>query len=207
MQTGHCSLGSKCNFAHSQVELREPVSIDGIDGPPGITWESIVGLLNDGEKDSSYESGKGADQHTSTDAFNEKANPAYVPLPMASDPWNVVPEDRGIDSFWSHGQFPDSLVGGSDVHAFEGSLGTTLSDWTGDWPGAGFPNYTNQFGRTFLGFDGLQLFGDNVVIDQKKEWKVETSRFAHAAPKMRSVRTSESTLCTLGDSVQAYETK
>jgi hypothetical protein len=142
----------------------------------------------------------GSDEHANT-GVNFKSSPGDMDVLAAMESWSRGSVDLGIDSYWSY-DF-NSHVGGMHLYPNEGCSNfdlntTTFPDWSGDWFGAGLHDYTNQFGGDYAGGD-WQLFRDNVVIDQQEEWKASKSRSANEIPKMRSVRTSESTLCTLSD--------
>jgi hypothetical protein len=219
MQTGHCTLGSKCNFAHSAVELREPETIDALGAPPGLGWESMLdGLLSD-------------EEGSSEDDAISSLKPAYVNVPALADAWTLgatgiseadckngsaafkeshfpMTEDTGLASFWDYqcpGGAMDFPLGDMSCYSPEGSnfaYGGAFNDWTGAWAGNAMADlYTAAplYGSGFGIWDWRQ-FGDSVVIDQKKDtMKVKRAKPDKATPKMRSVRTSESTLCTLGD--------
>lgn len=89
------------------------------------------------------------------------------------------------------------------------AYGSTPGEWSGYWGGgpaldpALDPYGGSLFAGGFGGAWDLPLFSDSVVIDQKDELQVKRSSAVKAAPKMRSVRTSESTLCTLADTGHA----
>jgi len=232
MQTGHCTLGAKCNFAHSSVELREPETIDILDAPPGLDWNSMLGgMLSDEEDDPA-----------------QSLTPAYVRVPGLSDSWKdsaarkpeaspsepspaaargrgrgryvgaaapAPPRGAGANVWQSQfGQISPSDV--VDFHlgemqayyAAEGdncAYGGAHNDWTGAWAGSPIPEY---YTSSLFGHGGSwdwRAFGNNVVVDQEDEMKVESQgrKLVSPVPKMRSVRTSESTMCTLGDTTQA----
>jgi len=114
MQTGHCTLGAKCNFAHSAVELREPETIEGMDAPPGLGLESMVSeLLSDDDDDEvekalppglGLSSNRSADKDTKSDL-----PPAYVPLGGPPDVWSF-----GAQPVHSNGQDKGDLQSGHD---------------------------------------------------------------------------------------------
>lgn len=201
METGHCSLGSRCNFAHSQLELRQSDMIPSFQPPPGLAWESTSGFLSDDIRDHSFVGNAASDKHDNTESPFEHT-PAYVAINSEGDPWNRGSEDLYKDSHWSY----DSGDGGAHLYRQELSessdFGPSFLDWSEDWFGATLHDYANQPGSAHLGGD-WHLFRDNVVIDQQEEWKAKASRSTNETPRMRSVRTSESTLCTLSDYVQA----
>lgn len=228
MQTGHCTLGSKCNFAHSSVELREPETIDALAAPPGLGWESMIdGLLSDNE-DESVESkpedlikpvyvnvpSMASDQWAfNTSSISEESTDC-------EDGFAAFQEDTGLNALWDYQSqlaasnamgFP---MGDMGCYPLEGSglgYGAGYNAWSSPWAGAPMPEevYANSlFSSGFggfggSGFGGFSNFGDNVVVDQTDFLKMKGARPDKATRKMRSVRTSESTICTLGDTTQA----
>jgi len=98
MQTGHCTLGAKCNFAHSSVELREPETIESLQAPPGLGLENMVSELLSDEDDDSDGSTRVPDD----------LKPAYIRVPglLQSDAWSFGAEeascaqDTGLNSYW-----------------------------------------------------------------------------------------------------------
>jgi hypothetical protein len=202
MQTGYCSLGPKCNFAHSQSELRLPAKIEGFELPPGLELQGVLDLLDDDENDDDDEDiATGSGEHTNI-GVNFDSSLGDMDVQVALDSWNRGSVDLGTDSYWSYGF--NSHLGGMHLYPNpnEGcgdlDFNNTFPDWSGDWFGAGLHDYSNRFGGDYAGCD-WEFSRDNVVIDQQEEWKARKSRSAHETPKMRSVRTSESTLCTLSD--------
>merc|ERR1740130_99035 len=85
-------------------------------------------------------------------------------------------------------------------------------DWnanaTAPWGGSAamMPEpYGNAFNNGgYSGWD-WQLFGPSVVIDQTDALKIKSAKASKATPKMKSVRTSESTLCPEGASGSGSE--
>jgi hypothetical protein len=199
MQTGHCSLGAKCNFAHSRVELREPIVRDGLQLPPGLGLDSIIGLLSDDESDEGFEGATDSCKYDSTERLFDYS-PAYVSVNREIDPWTLTSENLASNSFWSYAQSCQSQLGSTNL--LERDLSTPFLDWSGDWVGLGLHGYASQL-ATAYGDSPWQSVTDNLVIDQQEEWKARKSKSVSEAPKMRSVRTSESTLCTLSDFMQA----
>lgn len=208
MQTGHCTLGAKCNFAHSSVELREPETIDMLEAPPGLDWNSMLGGMLSEEEDDPAKS----------------LNPAYVRVPGLSDSWKGSaankPEAPGRSAAPFGWQRQFGQISSSDVvdfqlgemqgyYATEGdncAYGDSHNDWAGAWAGSPMPEYytSSLFGHGLGSWD-WRVFGNNVVVDQEDEMKVKSQgqKLVSPVPKMRSVRTSESTMCTLGDTTQA----
>jgi len=221
MQTGHCTLGAKCNFAHSAVELREPETIDdSLESPPGLGgWESVLGgLLSDDEDDA-------------PGMVTTPLKPTYAPLPRASPmcPWTVnassiseestecgeesfgASEAAGLGSPWDYQNAMDfqlgalAAVSGYPPDAAYGGFG--MADPYGIW--SGNPMVVDPYANALFANPNAyepwdwRAFGDNVVIDQKDEsLRLNGGKPSRAVPKMRSVRTSESTICTLGDAAQ-----
>lgn len=204
MQTGHCTLGAKCNFAHSSVELREPETIE-LEAPPGLDWDSMLGGMLSEEDD--------------------PAEPAYVRIPGLPDSCKrsaakklQAPGRRPAPLGWQSqfGQISASAVVDFQLGEMQGYYATegencayvgTHNDWTGAWAGSPMPDehYTTSLFGHGLGSWDWAVFGNNVVVDQEDEMKVKSQgqRPVIPMPKMRSVRTSESTMCTLGDTTQA----
>lgn len=151
MQTGHCTLGSKCNFAHSSVELREPETIDVLEPPPGLGLESMIGgLLSDDDEDSSE--GSPGLQRTK---IEDNLKPAYVKVSSMPDIFGAssiseestdcedglaaFQEDPNI-AFWDYkyqqlaaGSPIDFPLGELGCYPLEGNLpyGAWASPWAG----------------------------------------------------------------------------
>lgn len=227
MQTGHCTLGAKCNFAHSAVELRDPETIDGVPLPPGFGWESMLGglLSDDDEEDEIFDEKRGKVAATiAKEALDMK--PAYVHFKTAPDSWTFGSasasileetadyadefasfEDNSFGAYWDYqsqlaANFPPSDAGCYSAEGSDLVYGAGFNTWANPWAQAGgsLPE-SSLFGGAFDPWD-WRLFNDSVTVDQKDEWKLKSTKPDRTAPKMRSVRTSESTLCTLGDYAQ-----
>jgi len=223
MQTGHCTLGAKCNFAHSAIELREAETVADMLTPPGLGWESMIGDLLDDEDNSEAFPGQ-----SSSTKKTQDLQPAYVRVKPLHEAWpfgaaGISEESTACDdslgglkdeAYWDYqtsqlatgalsfplGDLSSFAADGSNL-AYSGGC----SDWANPWVAQ--QRQQQYAGSLFAGaFDpwDWRAFGDNVEIDQKVDWKVKKSgKTDKAAPKMRAVRTSESTLCTLGDTSQA----
>lgn len=115
MQTGHCTLGAKCNFAHSAVELREPETLEGLDElegvdsapPPGLEDLGIENMISDLLSDDDDEDTKERRPPPGLPDASRRLEPPklppppFMPLGPPSDPWSfgnsIIPEtlDRG----------------------------------------------------------------------------------------------------------------
>jgi len=204
-----------------------------LEPPPGLGWESMLGgLLSDGEEDSADDK-PGAKDDTKAKRSSKDFKPAYVRVRPMPDSWpfgsaciseestdcedgfGQFQEDAALTSFWdgyaASQQLPyggmDFQLGDLGGYSPEGSnfaCGGAFNEWTGPWAGQPMAEHyaSSLFSGALAPWD-WRSFGDSVVIDQKDELKVKSAKPDKATPKMRSVRTSESTICTLGDTAQA----
>jgi len=209
MQIGHCTLGAKCNFAHSSVELREPETIDNLQPPPGL--ESMVTQLLSDDDDISDSSTRLPD-----DSVNLDLKPAYVHVPGLSplESWLAQTNPAAVTQQDGFGTFDETAAWNQHMansamdfacYSPEGQGGNLAYsggyDWASPWTSSNMmaEPYENSavFGGGYNGGSGWdwQLFGRSMAIDQTDELTIKSTKPAKAAAKMRSVRTSESTLC------------
>lgn len=175
MQTGHCTLGAKCNFAHSAVELREPETIEGVEPPPGLGWESMVsGLLSDDDDEDDtekslpppgFDTRKAADK----DIKSELPPPAYVPLGASSDSWSFATpmatekRDRQVETGFKEG--PVGMESFWDVQNLLAS--NVANESMGGFPDLGFysPEGSNlAYGGAFNEF--ASPWAPNLLLEQ-----------------------------------------
>jgi hypothetical protein len=219
MQTGHCTLGAKCNFAHSSVELREPETIESLRPPPGLGFESMVSDLLSEDDDESKAMKKVEDTRA------KGIGPAYVHLPAlsAADPWSLgvanvesLPSQEYKDGYaaafqdnvalWDlQSQLAASAVASAamDYSCFSAEVSNMAYNgaynWADPW---GSTAMSDDYGSALVssGYEDAgwdwQLFGPSLIIDQTDEMTVKSTKPNKAAPKMKTVRTSESTLCS-----------
>lgn len=199
IQTGYCTLGNACNFAHSQDELRNPETLDATARPNAqflVTSERSSSNLNIADRPESDEKlvaplapglvpGR-IEEQPPVEMAGSSNEPAYVRVP-----WNgpATPVKTLTDK--------TKFTMAEREACANLAYATALADRGISWSGYDYAN-SNPFVGSPSGWHLRDM-----AIDQKDEWKArECLRFG-SMPGMRPVRTSESTLCTLGDSVQA----
>lgn len=216
---GSCALGAKCNFAHSTEELRaadrDELLQEGISPPPGLNWgKTETGAAQSGSRDLAAFAHAPAAQFSQIGPTVEVANedaPAYVRLPVTSDSYSFskltgepIEGHEQFDYYGylnGDGQDPNGLRDVDKEVTIPGFYCDNLaSNMLPTSPGS-----WEAISPAFGGNPGLvkeDLWG-SVVIDQSNDtWQVKSDpRMSAAFPRwpMRSVRTSESTLCSLSD--------
>jgi hypothetical protein len=191
IKTGYCTLGNACNFAHTQDELRDPERLDG-------TARSHAAALAQMSFPVAERSSASSDCRDS----NEKLAAALVPGKIKDRPslefstsynepaYVRVPWKGATQTHLDKSRFTTSEREACANLAYA----TAFADHGGSWSGYDYANANPLHGGWHL---------RDMAIDQEDEWKArECSVFSSTMPGMRAVRTSESTLCTLGDSGQ-----
>jgi hypothetical protein len=187
MQAGSCSFGRECNFAHSPTELRAPDIAQKLKQPPGFGcddeveeyWSGSLSNADSGistdEPESSADSEKTGDR---TSTYSSLSEPAYASTYSSLGEPAYVNLDLVSD--FQCADYGASLLGDYmiNVGASFGDLGEPAK----------------------LGF-GINWGSCDLVVDQEDELKIAMSVVSDLAKiNLRSVRTSESTMCTLGGS-------
>lgn len=182
-QTGHCTLGSKCNFAHSDLEIRQAQESE-------LMWPfqaqeseySINALL---PQDLVMELQPQTDRGVCLDSDSDLGPPPGLPAP------SQVPSAGGL------GIFSD----GRSSFSFAGSLSSACSL-------KGHLSYEPAYvpllddDSCSAEFQGAAWsLKNSLVIDQSNHaWQVTRAPWDAQLPSaIRAVRTSQSTLCTLGE--------
>jgi len=173
-QMGHCALGSKCNFAHSPLELQQVEAL---------------------EMDSSSRSAKVS-----------CADEALLDMPpgLGEDNWASAPP------FYPNGEMSESpswvAAAGSPAYIpLPGSYSPHANPYTygcaQDMNMACYSAYDNFASMWGLGAP-FGMYAD-VEVDQADDlWQLKSAFMGEVQPhSIRTVRTSETTLCSLGDKV------
>mmetsp|Transcript_54614 Transcript_54614/g.130318 ORF Transcript_54614/g.130318 Transcript_54614/m.130318 type:complete len:281 (+) Transcript_54614:173-1015(+) len=219
MQVGSCQ-DPNCSYAHTEEELRAPAEslgsgsaagastpggLGSMDSalscmPPGLSWDSAVGnkLDLDYTQDDGYSSWpmqqfdkvRTPESRKAQVSSGLEMSPAYVPLP------SVGPSAEGP---WARNRMdlpePQMILGPLFSQDIAESSAT-------EWLGKSLPAYgafqTESWGQS-------QVPGSGLSIDQADDtWSASNLQLKSPikSTPMRTVRTSESTLCTLSDERQ-----
>jgi hypothetical protein len=174
MQTGHCTLGAKCNFAHSAVELREPETIEGVEPPPGLGWESMVSDLLSEDDEDAYNAlpdyapagyhakqAAGFEKHAKKvadkDVKSERPLPAYVPLAPSADSWTTefLAAARAAEEKKAHQEHPaalDTFKQDVGMESFWDAQNLIASSDSMCYPDMGFQGSNLAYGDAFNEF-------------------------------------------------------
>mmetsp|Transcript_1430 Transcript_1430/g.3902 ORF Transcript_1430/g.3902 Transcript_1430/m.3902 type:complete len:278 (-) Transcript_1430:76-909(-) len=213
MQVGSCQ-DPTCSYAHTEEELRAPSEMLGAGSsapgsvdtslqegalsimPPGLSWDDTAGnkaeldYSTDGIWPQYFEKARTPESRKVHSSNGLAMSPAYVPLPSvglsAEGPWAQCRPDPLKD-------LPEpQLVLGPLFSQELGDFGT--GSLLGSNPPASYGfSQSDQWG---------QVTGPGIAIDQADDtWSASDLhlKYPYKSKPMRTVRTSESTLCTLSD--------
>lgn len=168
-QTGHCTLGSKCNFAHSDREIRQAQESE--DSINSLLPQDLVMELQ-------------PQTHQDVNLNSDLGLPPGLPAPsqMTSGGLGIFSEGRSNFSFSGSLSSACSLNGRL---SYEPAYVPLLAD---DSCSAEFQ-------------DAAWSLKNSLVVDQSNHaWQVTRALWDAPLPSaIRAVRTSQSTLCTLGE--------
>jgi len=180
-QLGHCALGSKCNFAHSPLELQQFEALEGQNKMDTSSRSAKVSCADEVLLDTPP--GLGEDDWVS-------APPFYPQSEMSESPSWVA--TAGNPAYLP-------LPGSYSPHANPFAYGCTQ-----DMNMACYSAYGNF--ASMWGLDTLLGTYADIEVDQADDlWQLKTAFMGGVQPhSIRMVRTSETTLCTLGDKVDEH---
>jgi hypothetical protein len=174
MQNGTCAFGRDCNFAHSAMELRCSGIDEKLKLPPGLG-------LGDDDETEEYCSGGSTDGRDSTVESEYKSERS---TDFASSTYSTNLNDLGEPAYVSFDlssefQCNDLGQGMLGDYKFCASLGEPAT----------------------LGFGFDWSFANDLVVSQKDQLNISMGASTKIkGHNLRSVRTSESTICTLSGS-------
>eukprot|EP00930_Biecheleria_cincta_P054567 TRINITY_DN4080_c0_g1_i1.p1 TRINITY_DN4080_c0_g1~~TRINITY_DN4080_c0_g1_i1.p1 ORF type:complete len:310 (+),score=33.52 TRINITY_DN4080_c0_g1_i1:119-1048(+) len=181
-QTGQCTLGSKCNFAHSDREIRKARSRDERYTPVLASKASPL-HRNFVARNRSCKSSVGA----AVNLNSELGLPPGLPAP----PQVSFGDSGGL------GIFSD----GRSTFSFSGSLSSACSSKPMYPYEPAYVPLVADDGCTAEFRDAASSLKNSLVVDQSNHaWQVTQALWDAPLPSsIRAVRTSQSTLCTLGE--------
>jgi len=171
-QMGYCALGAKCNFAHSNDELQQLEATESERQGNTITLSAKVSCASEARLEPPP--GLQKDDGVSTVPMYGKSE-----LPEGSPAYVPLPES------YSAQPIPYAFNFGQDMHM------------------ASFLSANESLKRMWGPGTAFGLYSDIEVTQADNLWQMKHTLMGEKQPQsIRAVRTSETTLCSLGETVE-----